>query len=202
MELGIAGDAKTVFSQLVEEARPVFQGRGELPWVDRLHARRMQTQQTVEKCKETVKRLTEQVQALKEEKSSFIAGISAIQEHTLVSIDQVSPETRNHIESLNNKAKEYGELERLAASLQAELDLTRALTGDDLDLLNSLPQRAIRNVLAGLVLWADADPSHDPSFSPPRHIYSWEKLSLKELLGYALACTLPEAERKALAGRR
>ena len=39
VEVGIVGDAKTVFQQLIDEALPIFQGRGELPWVDQLRAR-------------------------------------------------------------------------------------------------------------------------------------------------------------------
>ena len=39
VDIGIVGDAKTVFSQLTEEGRKVFQNRGELPWVDQLRAR-------------------------------------------------------------------------------------------------------------------------------------------------------------------
>ena len=38
VDVGIAGDAKTVFKQLIEEGRHLFQGRAELPWVDTLRA--------------------------------------------------------------------------------------------------------------------------------------------------------------------
>lgn len=35
-EIGIVGDAKMVLRQLIEEARPVFRGRGELSWIGKL----------------------------------------------------------------------------------------------------------------------------------------------------------------------
>ncbi len=39
VEVGIIGDCKAVFQQLIDEGRPIFEGRDELPWVDELRAR-------------------------------------------------------------------------------------------------------------------------------------------------------------------
>ena len=130
--------------------------------------------QQAERLGAQAKELASQVKALNGGRQQVAAAIKAVEENALVAVARVSQETLEHLETFVNRAKDYGELERQAGALEQEVLLAKAFKSQEpeLQLQRVVPRSAVRQLLAGLVLWSQTDTSRNPYVAMPRSLSS------------------------------
>jgi len=97
----------------------------------------------------------------------------------------------------------YGDLREEAAQLQEYVLVARALVTEDPEVWRGFSNQVIKHVITGVLAWAKGE-GGDIQLSPPASlrykagISSFTRLTLSELLLWAMTGTFTEEERAAL----
>ena len=131
-------------------------------------------------------------------------AIEAVQQNAQTAVEAISKKVLEEIQSLINQAGQYAAFEHQAGVLSQELVIARALKNQNLEFWKQVPFHSIREMLTGIIIWSRAGGDHNPLMLSPApelrskiSFYIAESASLDEILEWAVANIVSDAEKKA-----
>jgi outer membrane murein-binding lipoprotein Lpp len=152
-------------------------------------------QQQGDKLETRVITLTAQVKALSGELNQVSASITAVRDKALAEVELTHLTIIENLQRLASETENYKKLQQEAAPLRDYLALAKAIKMHDPELWSQVSQETARGLMSNLLLWCKADTSHNPDMEPPTGslagkatFFTWYKVSLEEVLRWALTC--------------
>ena len=108
---------------------------------------------------------------------------------------------RQLMENLNAAGIDYGDIRAEAATMAGYVELARALSTQDTEVWQALPNQLIQHAIKGIITWARGE-DRNAQLSPPGLLKfkagAWTRLTPVELLTWAMTGTFTAEERETL----
>jgi hypothetical protein len=148
-------------------------------------------QQTIDRLETSIKFLTSQVNTLTEERGKVSAAITAIRDRALAEVELTSQKTRDNLSVMMQESEKYKLLQQEVVKLGDIVNLAKVIRGEDPGQWSHLDKNTVRLLVSDLIVWCQADPSHDLDMEPPTGaltnkatFYSFNKAKLREVLDW------------------
>jgi hypothetical protein len=143
------------------------------------------------------------VQSIKWHEQKTAEKIEAAQQKTEAAVDAISKKVLENLQLLMNKSAQYASHEHEVGVLASELVIARALKSQNSEFWKKVPFHSVREMLKGIIMWANAGGDHNSALPPPSyplsskiHAYR-DKIPLNEVLEWAVANIFSDEEHKA-----
>jgi hypothetical protein len=141
----------------------------------------------------SIQTLTAQVKALLDQREQVSAAITAVRDSALAEVEFTSQKTMENLKALMQETENYKKLQQEAAALGDFVSLAKAIREHDSGVWSQTDTATIRVLLSDVMLWCQADLSHDNTLENPTGslaqkgtFYSWSKISMSEVLQWIL----------------